>query len=229
MLMAVRKLQGIGLVLFVLMFAMTLYPVSLRVAATRSELAQVEYDVMKTRLNIRYLETEFSARASLRQLERWNAESLGYAAPEAAQFLSGERALAELDSLRPLNPARTDRMLLAVAEVPAVVAPVKSTAQMILDASIPSAKAKEPTHPQIAAKANDSKPAVAAQSSDQRSKPGASQKAKGENPNAETRTAAKSTDQSRRLAMLDQQLLTPAALTAIDVAARAEAGAGRAQ
>ena len=37
MLMAARKLQGIGLVLLVLLFAMMLYPVSLKVAATRSE------------------------------------------------------------------------------------------------------------------------------------------------------------------------------------------------
>ena len=41
MLMAARKLQGIGLVLLVLIFAMMLYPVSLKVAATRSELARI--------------------------------------------------------------------------------------------------------------------------------------------------------------------------------------------
>lgn len=229
MLMAARKLQGIGLVLFVLMFAMTLYPVSLRVAATRSELAQVEYDVMQTRLNIRYLETEFSARASLRQLERWNAESLGYAAPEAAQFLAGERALAELDSLRPLGAPRADRMLLAVAEVPAVVAPPKSAAQMIFDASVSSAKAQEPTRRQIADKATDSNRAAGPTSSDKRNKPVTSELPKSEKPKIDTRTAAKSADKSQRLAMLDRQLLTPAALTAIDVAARAEAGTGRAQ
>ena len=65
MLMAARKLQGIGLVLIVLFLAMTLYPVSLRVASKRSELAQVERDIRLTRNNIRYLETEFGARASL--------------------------------------------------------------------------------------------------------------------------------------------------------------------
>lgn len=218
MLMAARKLQGIGLVLFVLMFAMTLYPVSLRVAATRSELAQVEYDVMKTQLNIRYLETEFSARASLRQLERWNAESFGYAAPEAAQFLSGERALADLDSLRPLGPTRTDRMLLAVAEVPPVVAPPKSAAQMIFEASIPSAKASEPAHPRIV------EAGAAVEPADQATRPATTGKQR-----AEVRTVAASKDKNRRLAMLDSQLLTPAALNAIDAAARAEAGTGRIQ
>lgn len=218
MLLAARKLQGIGLVLFVLMFAMTLYPVSLRVAATRSELAQVEYDVLQTRLNIRYLETEFSARASLRQLERWNAEALGYAAPEASQFLSGERALADLDSLRPLGPARTDRMLLAVAEVPPVVAPPKSAAQMIFDASIPSAKASEPATPRIA------KAGAAVEPADKAARP-----ANPDKKRPEVRTAAASKEKNQRLAMLDSQLLTPAALNAIDAAARAEAGTGRNQ
>ncbi len=221
MLMAARKLQGIGLVLFVLMFAMTLYPVSLRVAATRSELAQVEYDVMQTRLNIRYLETEFSARSSLRQLERWNAESLGYAAPEAAQFLSGERALAQLDSLQPVSGPRADRALLAVAEVPPVAAP-RSATQMIIDASIPSAQAREPVRPQIADTAGKKAPAmVAAKTPTATPKPDAAK--------AAPSTSSQATKQDRRLAMLDQQLLTPAALNAIDSAARAEAGAGRAQ
>lgn len=224
MLMAARKLQGIGLVLFVLMFAMTLYPVSLRVAATRSELAQVEYDVLQTRLNIRYLETEFSARSSLRQLERWNAESLGYAAPEAAQFLSGERALAQLDSLQPVAGPRADRALLAVAEVPPV-AP-RSATQMIIDVSIPSAQAREPVRPQVADKPAGPvgakvPAAVAAKTPTATTKPATAKVAP-----AASGQAAK---QDRRLAMLDQQLLTPAALNAIDSAARAEAGAGRAQ
>ncbi len=224
MLLAARKLQGIGLVLFVLMFAMTLYPVSLRVAATRSELAQVEYDLMKTQLNIRYLETEFSARASLRQLERWNAESLGYAAPEAAQFLSGERAMAELDSLRPVGTPRGDRVLLAVATVPPVQAQPKSAAQIILEASIPSARAKEPALPQIA----DKRSAPAAKSSSKPNDKAATPDALAK-PKVETKSATKAADKSQRLAMLDQQLLTPSALSAIDEAARAEAGAGRAQ
>src|SRR3546814_14139009 len=75
MLMAARKLQGIGLVLLVLVFAMMLYPVSLKVAATRSELAQINHQIHRARDNIRYLESELAVRASMRQLEQWNAES----------------------------------------------------------------------------------------------------------------------------------------------------------
>src|SRR3546814_1538811 len=82
MLMAARKLQGIGLVLLVLVFAMMLYPVSLKVAATRSELAQINHQIHRARDNIRYLESELAVRASMRQLEQWNAESFGYSRSE---------------------------------------------------------------------------------------------------------------------------------------------------
>jgi hypothetical protein len=99
MLMAARKLQGIGLVLLVLMFAMVLYLLSVNVAATRSELARVNADIAKSRDAIRYLESEYAVRASMRQLERWNAENFGYAAPVADQYLSGERELASLEGL----------------------------------------------------------------------------------------------------------------------------------
>ena len=99
MLMAARKLQGIGLVLLVLIFAMMLYPVSLKVAATRSELTRVEREIDRARDNIRYLESELAVRASMRQLEQWNAEAFGYSAPDAGQYLSSERQLASLDRL----------------------------------------------------------------------------------------------------------------------------------
>lgn len=124
MLMAARKLQGIGLVLIVLFLAMTLYPVSLRVASKRSELAQVERDIRLTRNNIRYLETEFGARASLRQLERWNAENFAYSAPTADQYLEGERHLASLGNI--------DRDIQQLA----VVAPVEAAAVIVSDSAM---------------------------------------------------------------------------------------------
>ena len=96
MLMAARKLQGIGLVLLVLIFAMMLYPVSLKVAATRSELARINQQIDRTESNIRYLESELAVRASMRQLEQWNADTFGYSAPSASQYLENERQLASL-------------------------------------------------------------------------------------------------------------------------------------
>lgn len=99
MLMAARKMQGIGLVLLVLLFAMILYPVSLKVAAERSKLAEINREIARTSDNIRYLESELAVRASMRQLEQWNADSFGYSAPSASQYLSTERELASIGRL----------------------------------------------------------------------------------------------------------------------------------
>lgn len=232
MLMAARKLQGIGLVLLVLLIAMTLYPVSLKVAATRSALAGVERDILATQNSIRYLETEFSARASMRQLERWNADSFGYGAPTAGQFLDSERSLATLDVIDPApKPLGRAPVLLAVAVAPATraVPNVPSAAAAIIAASIPTAKASvasSPPEPETtraaAAKVRPEPLKIAAGSA----KPAAG---------AEQRSAAKPksspqrTRRAERLAMLDEQLLSPASLRAIETAASAENDAGGGQ
>ena len=130
MLMAARKLQGIGLVLLVLIFAMMLYPVSLKVAATRSELTRIERQIDRTRDNIRYLESELAVRASMRQLEQWNADTFGYSAPDAGQYLASERQLASLDRLpRARGANEVAPVLMAMVSpvgTPAVSAPKES-------------------------------------------------------------------------------------------------------
>ncbi|UKK85648.1 hypothetical protein L7H23_05950 [Sphingopyxis sp. BSN-002] len=144
MLMAARKLQGIGLVLLVLLFAMALYPVSLKVAATRSELARIERQIDRTQSNIRYLESELAVRASMRQLEQWNAESFGYSAPSASQYLSSERQLASLEGLPRARGAND-------------VAPV------LMAMVSPVAVADAPKESPVAAKPAAAKPVVLAQ------------------------------------------------------------------
>ena len=130
MLMAARKLQGIGLVLLVLIFAMMLYPVSLKVAATHSELTRIERQIDRTRDNIRYLESELAVRASMRQLEQWNADTFGYSAPDAGQYLASERQLASLDRLpRARGANEVAPVLMAMVSpvgTPAVSAPKES-------------------------------------------------------------------------------------------------------
>ncbi len=98
MISAARKLQSVGFAILLLAILGLIYPLSLQVATTRSDVLQVERDIRRTRENIRYLETELGARASLRQLERWNAEVFGYAAPTASQYLAGEQELASVNS-----------------------------------------------------------------------------------------------------------------------------------
>jgi hypothetical protein len=102
---AIRKLQGIGLIMLVTFCFLIAYPISLKVSATRAELQKVEQEIADTRKRNRMLEGDIAVLANVRQLDRWNREYLGYVAPTPEQYLPGERALANLDRLRP--PADT--------------------------------------------------------------------------------------------------------------------------
>jgi hypothetical protein len=144
MLMAARKLQGIGLVLLVLICAMMLYPVSLKVAATRSELTRIEKEIERSRDNIRYLESELAVRASMRQLEQWNVDTFGYSAPAPDQYLANERQLASLDGLPRARGANE-------------VAPVLMA--MVSPVAVPAVPKESP----VAAKPAAAKPVVLAQ------------------------------------------------------------------
>ncbi|VAV88384.1 hypothetical protein MNBD_ALPHA04-1073 [hydrothermal vent metagenome] len=94
--LAVKRMEGIGWLALVFLVAILLYPLSLSVATLRSDLARTDDKIVKVKKEIRYLETEFSARANLRQLENWNKLEYGYVSPKASQYLDGERALANL-------------------------------------------------------------------------------------------------------------------------------------
>ncbi|SIO11193.1 hypothetical protein SAMN02745824_2990 [Parasphingorhabdus marina DSM 22363] len=100
--LAAKRLEGIGWLMLVCLVAILLYPLSLSVASLRSDLARTDQKIVSVKREIRYLETEFGARANLRQLEEWNKLEYGYVAPKAAQYLEGERALANLGG----EPAR---------------------------------------------------------------------------------------------------------------------------
>lgn len=213
MLMAARKLQGIGLVLLVLVFAMMLYPVSLKVAATRSELAQINRQIAGARDNIRYLESELAVRASMRQLEQWNAESFGYSAPTADQYLSSERQLASLDRLPRARGAND-------------VAPVLMA--MVSPVGTPAAEPVPP--PGVAADKPAPKPTAVKPAA---SKPAASRPI--QLAQADTRAAIRSDTAPRmapsrrheQLRMIEDQLLSDSTLAALKRGAAAEAGGGR--
>lgn len=141
MLMAARKLQGIGLVLLVLIIAMMLYPVSLKVAATRSELAKINRQIDRTRGNIRYLESELAVRASMRQLEQWNADTFGYSAPSADQYLSNERQLASLDRLpRARGANEVAPVLMAMVSPVGTPAKIEAKPEAVERVKAPTAK-----------------------------------------------------------------------------------------
>lgn len=101
MMFAARKLQGIGLIMLLTLFALIAYPVTLQVSATRAELRKVEQDIADARQRNRMLEGDIAVLANAHQLDRWNRDYFGLVAPTAEQYVSGERALANLDRLRP--------------------------------------------------------------------------------------------------------------------------------
>lgn len=198
MLMAARKLQGIGLVLLVLIFAMMLYPVSLNVAATRSELAKIERQIDRARGNIRYLESELAVRASMRQLERWNADTFGYSAPSAAQYLENERQLASLDRLPRARGANdVAPVLMAMVSPVAMPAPAEPKPAAAPDADRAPEKARPVLIAQTAVR-SDTAPRMAP------------------------------TRRQEQLRMIEDQLLAESTLADLQRAAAREAGEGRA-
>lgn len=117
MIFAVRKLGLIGVILAVTLGLLVItYPISLQVAATRSELQKVEDELAAARQRNRRLANDVAVLANAYQLERWNREWLGYVAPTAGNYVSGERALANLDRLRDHRGAVDAPVLLAAAE-----------------------------------------------------------------------------------------------------------------
>ncbi|MGV1682269.1 hypothetical protein [Sphingopyxis sp. NJF-3] len=213
MLMAARKLQGIGLVLLVLVFAMMLYPVSLKVAATRSELAQINKQIAGARDNIRYLESELAVRASMRQLEQWNAESFGYSAPTADQYLTSERQLASLDRLPRARGANDVAPVLM-----AMVSPVGTPAA---EPAAPAAAAADKPAPKPAA----SKPAAPKPASSRPIQLAQADTSAGIRSDTAPRMAP--SRRHEQLRMIEDQLLSDSTLAALKRGAAAEAGGGR--
>ncbi|AUW57473.1 colicin transporter [Sphingobium sp. SCG-1] len=123
---AVKRLQSLFWVLLVTLGALSAYMVSLRAATERNDLNKVRAQIAQTQADIRYLETEFGARANLRQLERWNAEDFRYSTPTVAQYLDGERALASLDGIQQNGPQYVAPPVMAAMVQPPAEAPTET-------------------------------------------------------------------------------------------------------
>lgn len=218
---AVKRLQSLFWVLFVALGALSAYLVSLKVATERNELMRVRAQIASVRSDIRYLETEFSARASMRQLERWASQDFHYSALGADRYLTDERQLAHLDGLQPNGPEYSPQPVLvamissgdgaqavsaneSAAETPAAPAPVVApvapvSTPAIRVAAISAPKADKPGKSD--ARTVDVKvKASAAPRLAQADKPG--------RPAAISRKA-------ERMAMLDAQLLDSRSMGAI--------------
>lgn len=101
MTLAMKKLKNFGWVALLSVIIVLLYPLSLNVGALHSELVSTDSKIMETKREISFLQAELRTRANMQQLAEWNDLLYGYAPPTAAQFLAGERALANLDGVGP--------------------------------------------------------------------------------------------------------------------------------
>jgi len=95
--MIAQRFRPLGWIAGVAAAACALYMISLQVASERGRLEDIDRKIAAANRDIRQLQTELGTRASLRQLERWNADVLALSAPGAQQFLASEASLAGVD------------------------------------------------------------------------------------------------------------------------------------
>ena len=176
--------------------------VPLQVAAERKKLDRTASEILRAKRDIRALETEFDTRASLAQLDKWNAESLGMVAPAADQFVADEAALA---SIEPTVAGSGPQMASFVPAAP--VYATTSQAPVATDAAPASAPAPA---------AHESAPAPrAAMAAVSQPQPQPAARARNE---VRPRAA---------VALLDRALLDDSVIGDLRSAARAETGRGR--
>ena len=121
--MSVRSFRPVATVASVAVAALGCYLVSLRVAAERAGLEEVENRIVLAQRDIRTLQTEIGTRGRLEQLERWNVKVLALSAPKADQFVDGGYQLARL--ARPSDEIdMTAPVVLAAAPKPAPARPI---------------------------------------------------------------------------------------------------------
>lgn len=121
--MSVRSFRPVVSVATVAVAALGCYLVSLRVAAERAGLEEVENSIVLAQRDIRTLQTEIGTRGRLEQLERWNVKVLALSAPKADQFVDGGYQLARL--ARPSDEIdMTAPVVLASAPKPAPARPI---------------------------------------------------------------------------------------------------------
>ncbi|AMK24259.1 colicin transporter [Sphingobium sp. SJ10-10] len=208
---AVKRLQSLIWILLVALGALGAYMVSLKVATERNELMKVRVQIARAKADIRYLETEFSARANMRQLERWNQDDFMYATPTAQQYLAGERALAHLDGVQPNGPD--------------YVAPPVMVAMVQTPADLPSAPQAAPASPaatQIRSDIAVIREAHAADNVDKIAKPvvkTAKEKAKDDADSSKPNPVAR---RAERMAMLDAKLLDDSTMGDLTAQAKRE-------
>ena len=115
MMFAARKLQGIGLIVLLTVLSLLVYSVNLQVSTTRTALRDVQRRIADLNSSNRLIEGDIAVLANARQLDQWNRDYFGLQAAAAGQYVQGERALAQLDRLRPVRGLPTTPVQTAMA------------------------------------------------------------------------------------------------------------------
>ena len=138
--MSVRSFRPVVSVATVAFAALGCYLVSLRVAAERAGLEDIETKIVLAQRDIRSLQTEIGTRGRLEQLERWNVKVLALSAPKADQFVDGGYQLARL--ARPSDQVdMTAPVVLAAAPKPDPARPIADDDGVSAPGAAPAPKA----------------------------------------------------------------------------------------
>jgi hypothetical protein len=142
MITTTSRLRSVGwLVLLGLCLALVV-ALAFRVNALRSQIHHAEARIVALKQEKLYLETEFETRSNQQQLKAWNDVEFGYAAPNASQYIEGERQLAALsvpatpDAPAPIRVASVDDSVIASAAFPAMVSPLSGKALASNDSKV---------------------------------------------------------------------------------------------
>jgi len=123
------RLRQIGWVVTLALCVTLFGALTFKVNSVRSEVRLAERRIVSLQRGNMMLETEFETRASQQQLAQWNAVDFGYQAPDADQYLEGERQLAALGEPRAADAPTPIRVAHAAGDaramkLPAMVSPL---------------------------------------------------------------------------------------------------------
>ena len=204
---ATYRLKGMGWFLSCVIGALGFYLISLQVATERKKLDDLNRDIAQAHRDIRGLQTEFTTRSNLAQLERWNGEVLALTAPTPDQYIGSEAQLAALD----FNGGMAADVQTAQLVIPSAAPldgrapePIVATRPIVMAANAPVAVAPVPAAHGHASEPRESVRVAVATPTPRAAKP------------AMRRTKAEA------VAMLDRTLLSDATLGDLIAGARAE-------
>jgi hypothetical protein len=200
---ATYRLKGLGWLAIAVIAALGFYLVSLQVSVERKRLETVNRQIASAEDDIRSLQTEFSTRANLAQLERWNGDVLALTATTATQYMRDGQALASLGG-REQGGAEVQMASLVIPTLPVAPTPVADEATTVATAAVAPAATPAP----VKVKVESGKPAPVALA--------AIVKAAASRPNPAARAKAEA------VAMLDRKLLSDSTLGDLMSKARAE-------